>query len=124
MRYYMAHNDYLHFVAETGLPVLVIMGWLIIVCYRFGFHKLTHPSRLVRGSTLGALSGISALLLYSVSDFNLHIPANAVLFSVLAAIAAAPPPKFDAPFLTPNPAPQNTAFGRFRLRFLKSSFFE
>ena len=124
MRYHMAHNDYLHFVAETGLPVLAIMGWLIIVCYRFGFHKLTHPSRLVRGSTLGALSGISALLLYSVSDFNLHIPANAVLFSVLAAIAAAPPPKFDAPFLTPNPAPQNTAFGRFRLRFLKSSFFE
>ena len=124
MRYHMAHNDYLHFVAETGLPVLAIMGWLIIVCYRFGFHKLTHPSRLVRGSTLGALSGISAILLYSVSDFNLHIPANAVLFSVLAAIAVAPPPKFDAPFLTPNPAPRNTAFGRFRLRFLKSPFFE
>ena len=124
LRYYMAHNDYLHFVSETGLPVLVIMGWLIIVCYRFGFYKLTHPSRLVRGSTLGALSGISALLLYSVSDFNLHIPANAVLFSVLAAIAAAPPPKFDTPFLTPNPAPQNTAFGRFRLRFLRSPFFE
>ena len=124
LRYYMAHNDYLHFVSETGLPVLVVMGWLTIVCYRFGFQKLTHPSRLVRGSTLGALSGISAILLYSVSDFNLHIPANAVLFSVLAAIVVAPPPKFDTPFLTPNPAPRTTAFGRFRLRFLKSPFFE
>jgi flagellin-like protein len=124
LRYYMAHNDYLHFVAETGLPVLVVMGWLTIVCYRFGFQKLTHPSRLVRGSTLGALSGISAILLYSVSDFNLHIPANAVLFSVLAAIVVAPPPKFDTPFLTPNPAPQTAAFGRFRFRFLKSPFFE
>ena len=121
-RYYMAHNDYLHFVSETGLPVLVIMGWLTIVVYRCGLKKLAHPSRLVRASTLGALSGISAILLYSVSDFNLHIPANAVLFSVLAAIAVAPPPKFDAPFLTPNPAPQTTAFGRFRLRFLKSPY--
>ena len=97
-RYYMAHNDYLHFVSETGLPVLVIMGWMTIVCYRCGFQKLTHPSRLVRASTLGALSGISALLLYSVSDFNLHIPANAVLFSVLAAIVVSQPPKLDDTF--------------------------
>ena len=123
-RHYMAHNDYLHFVSENGLPVLAIMGWLIFVCYRFGFHKLTHPSRLVRSSTLGALSGISAILLYSVSDFNLHIPANAVLFSVLAAIVVAPPPNFDKPFLTPNPARRNTAFGQFRFRFLKSLFFQ
>ncbi|MGB5619085.1 MAG: O-antigen ligase family protein, partial [Desulfobacterales bacterium] len=97
-RYYMAHNDYLHFISETGLPVLVIMGWLTIVVYRFGFKKLAHPSRLVRGSTLGALAGISAILLYSVSDFNLHIPANAVLFSVLAAIAVSQPPKLDDTF--------------------------
>ena len=97
-RYYMAHNDYLHFVSETGLPVLVIMGWLTIVVYRFGLKKLAHPSRLVRASTLGALSGISAILLYSVSDFNLHIPANAVLFSVLAAIVVSRPPKLDDTF--------------------------
>jgi len=97
-RYYMAHNDYLHFISETGLAVLVIIGWLTIVVYRFGFKKLAHPSRLVRGSTLGALAGISAILLYSVSDFNLHIPANAVLFSVLAAIAVSQPPKLDDTF--------------------------
>ena len=123
-RYYMAHNDYLHFISETGLAVLAIMGWMTIVVYRFGLKKLAHPSRLVRASTLGALSGISAILLYSVSDFNLHIPANAVLFSVLAAIVVSQPPELDDTFLTPNPAPQNTAFGRFRLRFLKSPFFE
>jgi O-antigen ligase len=97
-RYYMAHNDYLHFVSETGLPVLVIIGWLTIVVYSFGLKKLAHPSRLVRASTLGALSGISAILLYSVSDFNLHIPANAVLFSVLAGIVASQPPKLDDTF--------------------------
>ena len=121
-RYYMAHNDYLHFVSETGLLVLVIMGWLTIIVYRFGLKKLAHPSRLVRASTLGALSGISALLLYSVSDFNLHIPANAVLFSVLAAIVVSPPPKWDGPFLKPSPVLGNARNGSFRLRFFESFF--
>jgi len=39
---------------------------------------------------LGALAGISAILVHSFVDFNLHIPANALLFTVLAALAAAP----------------------------------
>ena len=91
-RYFMAHNDYLHFISETGLPVLAIMVWLSIVFYQYGLKKLANPSRLVRGSTIGALSGISVILFYSIFDFNLHIPANAVLFSVLAAIVASPVP--------------------------------
>ena len=92
-RYYMAHNDYLHFISETGLPVLAIMIWLSIVFYQYGLKKLANPSRLVRGSTIGALSGITAILFYSIFDFNLHIPANAVLFTVLVAIVASPVPQ-------------------------------
>ena len=91
-RYFMAHNDYLHFISETGLLVVVVMIWLFIVVYQYGLKKLANPSRLVRGSTIGALSGITAILFYSIFDFNLHIPANAVLFSVLAAIVVSPVP--------------------------------
>ncbi len=93
VKYTMAHNDYLHFIAEAGLSLSIVMAWIIIALYRNGFKKLKNPSRLVRGTTLGALSGITAILVHSISDFNLHIPANALLFTVLAASVAAPLPE-------------------------------
>jgi hypothetical protein len=68
------------------------MVWMIIALYRKGFKKLKNLSRLVRGGTLGAVAGITAILVLSFSDLNLNIPAYAILFTVLAAIAAAPVP--------------------------------
>ncbi len=88
----MAHNDYLHFVSETGLLLIPVIVWIIIALYRKGFKKLKNPSRLVRATTLGAMTGITAILFHSITDFNLHIPANAILFTVLAAIVVAPLP--------------------------------
>ena len=88
----MAHNDYLHFISETGLLLIPIIIWLTFALYKRGFEKMKNPSRLVRGTTLGAMTGITAILIHSIADFNLHIPANAILFTVLAAIVAAPSP--------------------------------
>jgi hypothetical protein len=68
---------------------------MTIALYRKGFRKLKNQSRLVRGITLGAMSGITAILVHSIADFNLHIPANAILFTVLAALVAAPLPTKD-----------------------------
>jgi len=70
---------------------------MIIALYRKGFRKLKNPSRLVRGITFGFLSGITAILVHSISDFNLHIPANALLFTILAAIVVVPLPKSSQP---------------------------
>lgn len=91
-RFTMAHNDYLHFISEAGLPLIAVIIWMIIALYRKGFKKMQNPSRLVRGITVGAMSGITAILVHSISDFNLHIPANAIVFTVLAAIVVAPVP--------------------------------
>lgn len=91
-RSYFAHNDYLHFTAEMGLSLIAVVVWMIIALYRKGFKKLKNRSRLVRGTTAGALSGIAAILIHSFGDFNLNIPANAILFAVLAALAAGPVP--------------------------------
>ena len=91
-QFQMAHNDYLHFISETGLLLIPIIVWLTFVLYKRGFEKMKNPSRLVRGTTLGAMTGITAILIHSFADFNLHIPANAILFTVLAAIVAAPSP--------------------------------
>jgi O-antigen ligase len=91
----MAHNDYLHFISETGLLLIPVIIWMIIALYRKGFKKLKNPSRLVRATTLGAMTGITAILFHSITDFNLHIPANAILFTVLAALVVAPLPVKD-----------------------------
>ena len=49
----------------------------------------------MRATTLGAMTGITAILFHSITDFNLHIPANAILFTVLAALVVAPLPVKD-----------------------------
>ena len=103
-RFMSAHNDYLHFTAEVGtllLPLLAFMGFAL---YRSGFKKLKNPSRLVRGTTLGALAGITAILCHSLIDFNLHIPANALLFTVLVAIVVAPAPRYNSPLIARAPS--------------------
>ncbi len=95
-RSFYAHNDYLHFTSEAGLLLIPIIVWMIIALYRKGFKKLKNLSRLVRGTTLGSLAGITAILVHSFGDFNLHIPANAILFTVLAALVVAPVPLDNA----------------------------
>jgi len=92
MRYTEGHNDYLHFISEAGLALIPVMVWMMIAFFVRGFKKLNNPSRLVRGTTLGAMSGVTAILIHSIFDFNLHIPANALLFTVLAAIVVSPVP--------------------------------
>jgi O-antigen ligase len=94
-RYFAGHNDYLQVTAETGLALVPVMAWMMITFFVKGFKKLNNPSRLVRGTTLGAMSGVTAILIHSIFDFNLHIPANAILFTVLAAIVVSPIPATD-----------------------------
>jgi O-antigen ligase len=91
-RHYYAHNDYLQLVSVIGLPVILVIFWMMVCTYKRGFKKLKNQSRLVRGTTVGALSGITAILIHSTVDFNLNIPANAILFTVLVALAVCPLP--------------------------------
>ena len=82
------HNDYLEALAETG-----VLGGLCCVWF-LGLLLLDSLRGLAElGSSFGAslnLSGLVAccgLLIHSLVDFNLHIPANALLFVVAAHLA-------------------------------------
>jgi O-antigen ligase len=94
-RFYYAHNDYLQVTSTIGILGLPLMAWLVIALYRRGFRKMKNSSRLIRGTTAGAMAGITAILVHGLMDFNLHIPANALIFTTLAAIIAAPIPRRD-----------------------------
>jgi O-antigen ligase len=89
VRVMRAHNDYLHFTAELGLALPVLLLWMGTALYRHGLRRMkSASSRLERAATLGSLAGITAILVHSISDFNLHVPANALLFTALTAFAA------------------------------------
>jgi len=79
-----AHNDYLQFISDTGIFFIPVMFWLLYFFFKSGFKKLKSKSRQTRGLTLGAMGGVFAILVHSLGDFNLHIPANIILFTVLA----------------------------------------
>lgn len=85
-RFYYAHNDYLQYTAELGYPILLFMLWFVYNLFAVGLKKLRSRSKQTWGITLGALTGVIALLSHSFIDFNLHIPANALLFIALFAL--------------------------------------
>jgi O-antigen ligase len=83
-----AHNDYLEALAETG-----IVGGLYCALY-LGLLLFHSSRRLSAGNASFAavlnLSGLVAcagFLVHSLVDFNLHMPANAQLFFLVATLA-------------------------------------
>jgi len=82
-----AHNDFLEFASDTGLvgaallflPILYLLIKMIV-------SFLDDPRRYRRAVTLGCIGGTVALLIHSATDFNLQIPANALVFAVVLGI--------------------------------------
>ncbi len=87
-----AHNDYLQLLVETGLAGFSIAVWFLVLVFRRAAGKLKNWTETASGAlTVAALLGCVGILVHSFLDFNLQIPANAALFYVLCAIAAAAP---------------------------------
>jgi O-antigen ligase len=87
-----AHNDYLQLLVETGAIGFALAIWFLVRLFRQAASKLKDWQETSSGAlTVAALLGCVGILVHSFLDFNLHIPANAALFYVLCAIAAAAP---------------------------------
>lgn len=96
--FFAAHNDYLQLAAEGGLlvsvPLLIVVAFFVReVARRFAERQDDARTYWMRA---GAVAGLGAIALQEIVDFSLQIPANALLFCVLAAMAIHRPVPQDA----------------------------
>ncbi|MDH3273556.1 MAG: O-antigen ligase family protein [Gammaproteobacteria bacterium] len=86
--YRHAHNDYLQFASEFGLPALAVLAFSVLASFWAAVSaQIARRDRLLQGMGFATTMGIVALLIHSAVDFNLQIPANAAMFVVLMALA-------------------------------------
>lgn len=82
-----AHNDYLEWMSDGGIfiAILILLSfWCFLTQWLSILRKDSDSSfRLLQ---IGAGIGLLLILLHSLIDFNLHIPANAIYFAFLSAI--------------------------------------
>jgi O-antigen ligase len=89
-----SHNDYLEALAETGSLGGLCCLWFLCVLVTESWRGLRNVgSSFGAAVNLSGLVGCSGFLAHSLVDFNLHIPANALLFLIVAQLATLQMPK-------------------------------
>jgi O-antigen ligase len=107
------HNDYLHLLCEYG--AIGAAGFLLFLYahLRHGLQSFIQfgPRRAARGASplsnrlalnIGALCAVAAYIVHSTVDFNLHIPANALLLAFVFGLIANPDIKQTSETLHPD----------------------
>ena len=84
MSYDHAHNDYLQFTLELGLPMMTLTAILVLSVVMLALRVMwIRRNLLFTGCAFAVVMGVTSILLHSFVDFNLQIPANGFLFMQL-----------------------------------------
>lgn len=92
------HNDYLNTLVDWGL----VGGILVLGCWLAFYFQVFHGWKFVQRSqsdlaskrsnktsfVLGGALGLLAMLVHAFTDFNMHVPANALLAVTIMALVA------------------------------------
>lgn len=82
-----AHNDYVEFTVEYGIPATLLLAAFIFLNLRLAIRQLAkRRDPLALGACFCTLMAAVAMGLHASVDFSLHIPANAATFMVLMAL--------------------------------------
>jgi O-antigen ligase len=83
-----AHNDYLQRFIELGAAGFLIAAILIAAVVWYARRAaLRHSALSGRALAVACLAAIAAILFHSLVDFNLYIPANALVLAWVCGIA-------------------------------------
>ncbi len=96
-----AHNDYVQILSEGGVllsAAAAVAVWQLARAIRAAFAQPQTTS--LYWVRVGATVGLVAIAVQELSDFSLQMPANAVLFALLAAIAMHRTPRHERPPVT------------------------
>jgi O-antigen ligase len=103
------HNDYLEALAETGIAGGLCCLWFLGVLFFDSLRRLSQPNGAFATTLqLSAFVACLGLLTHSLVDFNLHIPANLLLFFLMANLAT-------SEIRQPTPLIPKSGSARFRL---------
>jgi tetratricopeptide (TPR) repeat protein len=104
-RYEHAHNDYLEAQIEGGVVRLALSMLAIFWIYRLGWLAYRRGTvNWHRGLALGGIFAFTTLVIHSLVDFGIHIPAITVLATVLCAYLCGLAPVSEVR-VTPHPTP-------------------
>jgi O-antigen ligase len=82
MRLVHAHNDYLEYLSELGFAgAALLLGMVFYLALRAFLAWRKRRNAEARGLALGGIASLAGIGVHTVTDFNLHIPANMVLFT-------------------------------------------
>lgn len=85
-----AHNDLLNLASDYGLVGLALMIGVLLAFFRHaGAFVGRHNSSERKAFAIGSAVAVTIILIHSWFDFNLHIPANALLLTTIIGFTVA-----------------------------------
>ncbi len=82
-----AHNDYLEYLSELGLfGMIFLVGVILYLAVRAFLTWRERRNAEAKGLALGGIVSLAGMGLHTLTDFNLHIPANTLLFAVVLSL--------------------------------------
>jgi O-antigen ligase len=82
--YTYAHSDFLELLSEVGIVgfFIFVSGIIVFAVCTFRQFNIRRDSYVI-GMSIGIFGSLMSIFLHSFTDFNLHIPANAIMLSII-----------------------------------------